>query len=265
MLFYYKTLTQIMETFNLNIKDIDPSMKDKLVVDSCARSVYSNTTSANENNFSGDESVNSEVKQRNKNKNQKPRHLQNTGPKIHIKKPELNKAESKRNENFKNTTPKNSNVSKNIQNKTHQANASSDSNQLKFKMAKFLNSSANSSINSNDANHLVTENLRNLKTQAEIEHYTKQLYQSILTNTQQQYNLQANNSQNFNEVLNQNHANFNPLFQQFQNQTPSSLLNLKPQINQQLPPLLSLKPQINHQKPRPAAKQPPMKDFPKKK
>lgn len=90
------------------------------------------------------------------------------------------------------------------------------------------------------------ENLKNLQTQAEIENYTKQLYQNILTNTQQQRIAQnLRNSQDLNMFFNQNYANFSPLtFPQTQFQ------NLHP------PPLLSLRPQISEQNPHPAKSSP---------
>jgi len=207
-----------METFNLNVKDVDPSMKNKLIVDSCTKS-----TSKNANNVLDDECVNSEVKNKNKNKNSKPKHLQNTGPKKLTKKIEKNKEGTQK----KNETLKNSNASKNVKKNTKKATAT-NSDELKLNWTKFFASSNNSTL-FNDP-----EKLRNLKTQAEMEQYTKQLYQNILTNTQQQHNLQSNNFQDHNMFFNQNQPNLNPFLElRFPNQQPPPLLSLRPQINQQ--------------------------------
>lgn len=224
-----------METCHLNIKDVDSSMKVKLNMDSSAKSTCSNTTHENETNLSDNESV--DITHQTRIKGRKPKHLQNTGPKVFSQKSEFNK-EAKKTNDYSRNTAKNNNASKNVQNKTHQANASDE---LKFKMSKFLNSSVdkfNEKPSSSNNPHFSMENLRNLQTQAEIENYTKQLYQNILTNTQQQqltHNLHT--SQDLNMFFNQNYANFRPSFQQtrFQNLYPPPLLSLRPQISEQNP------------------------------
>lgn len=286
-------LTKIIETFSLNVKDVDSSMRVKLInhksTDSCAGFTYSNTSITDESTVSDDESINSEVKQTNRRKNCK--HLQNARPKTYVKNtafeksenvnnskntasnnsnksknaqnksqytrtyvknPKLKKSEGKKNPNPKNTASKDSNAEKNTQNETYQATALSDTDQLKFKMSKFLNSTNKPPIFSNDVNHSFIESLRvlNLKTQAEID--ANKLYQNILTNTRQLLNSQCDTSQDRFMLFNQNHANFNSPFQQvptLQNQQPPPLLSLSPQINQHNP-----RPAVNHSSKKPSKK-----------
>lgn len=213
-----------MEICKLDIKNIDSSMKAKLSTDLSVKS----TCSSNDTNLSdNEESVNTTQKTRTKVR--KSKHLQNTGPKVYSQKSGLNKAAKINNH------PKNNNEPTNIKSKTNQTNGN---DQLKFKMSKFLNSSMDNPIqkpSSSNKSHFSMENLRDLKTQAEIENYTKQLYQNILTNTQQQSPQNLHNSQDLNRFFHQNYASFSPLFQQsqFQNSDPPPLLSLRPQISEQ--------------------------------
>lgn len=228
ILFYYKMLTKIIETCDLKIKEPDSSMKTKLTtLDASNTSACSNTTYQSETDSSDNEVVviNKNTSEKCKKKNQKPKHLQNTGPKLYTT-PNLNKKTNKKNDNTKKHAPKIAS------NKTQNKNTS-NVDQMKSKMSKFLNSPAVEPISSNNSNLLTTEALRNIQTQSEIENYTQQLYQNILTNTQQ-YNLHnIAASQNRNRFFNQNHTNLpTPIPPLFQNPQPPSLLSLRPQINQ---------------------------------
>lgn len=242
-----------METCKFKVKDVDPSMKVKLIVDSSAKSTCSSMTNHSEAESLDDESVvdkSENLKQ--KSKNRKPKHLQNNGPKIFTNKPEFNKGSKKKNDNPIKNVPSKNDVPKNIHNKSFNTKTSDNNEQMKFKMSKFLNSSpVEGSRFSNSSNLLTTENLRNIQTQAEIENYTQQLYQKILSNTQQQYNLHNVSSDGLNRYFNQNHASLNSFIPQSQLQ------------NSHMPPLLSLRPQINQQNPKPSKSQ--SKKLPSKK
>lgn len=229
MLYYFKMLTKIMEKCDLKMNDVDPSMKSKLLLPhSSARSLCSNTNGQSENDFSDNESVNNKkVVSTRRNKNRK-KHLQDTGNRVFTKKPEVGTSNKKTD-----YPPKN--ASKNIQNKTFQTNAY-DIEQMNFKMSKFLNTSqANRNAPPIISNPLSLGNLRNIQTQAEIEQYTQQLYQNILSNTQKQFNLHNVNTQENNRFINQNQINLNTPFQQspIQNPHPPPLLSLRPQISPQ--------------------------------
>lgn len=232
MLFYCKMLTKIMETCNLNIKDIDSSMKNQLIVDASTMCISSNTTNQNEID-SSDESVDQTTHKIQKRKNKNiAKQLKNTGPKIFTENtqkidPQSNKGSHKKNNNSPKKVPPKK-PSKNAQSKTDQSNTS-NMDQMKSKMSKFF-SQPDVSNCSNNSNPLLLENIRHIKSQAEINKYTQQLYQNILQQniSQQQYSLQNN------RVSDQNNLNLNTLFQ-----------------NPQPPPLLSLRPQVDLQNVRP--------------
>ena len=50
-------LTKIMETCNLQMKDVDSSLKTKLIIDSSVKSSFPNTTHQSETGSSDNESV----------------------------------------------------------------------------------------------------------------------------------------------------------------------------------------------------------------
>jgi len=221
-----------METCNLKIKDVDSSMKCKLIVDTSTRLSCSNTKNQKEINSSDSESVTQSENsiKMGKNKNQS-KHLQNTGPWVFAEKTQEGKLESnnkakKKNNSSEKTFSKNKNASKNSHSKSHQTNTHSI-DELISKMSKFSSKSVYGPRNSNNSNDVITEDLRNIRTQAEINKYTQQLYQNIL---QQQCNLQNVNSQVHNMFLNQNRPSLNT---PFQNSPPPPLLSLRPQINVQ--------------------------------
>lgn len=221
-----------METCNLKIKDIDPSLKIKLKVDSIAGSTCSSTKYQNETDPSDSDSDETRNNKRNiKTKIYKSKHLQSTGPKVFSKNPEPNKTTNKTNDGPKKYVGKN-NASKNFQSKTHSNTSNVD--QLKSKMSKFLNASSDEHGFSNNTNLMGTESLRNLRTQTEIEQYTQQLYQNILTNPLHQFNMHNSNPQGFDRLFNQNHGNVNHTFPQqlLKNSQPPPLLSLRPNVNQ---------------------------------
>lgn len=205
MLFYYKMLTKIMETCNVKVKEVDSSMKDKLIVNLSAKST--NTThreiklSMENESFIGKNKVPKFTSN-----NHRPRHMQNSKPKVFTKRPELNKEANKMDQ--------------------------SDNDQLKLKLSKFFPNNYNTSSNeesrfSNNPEPCL-RNLRNVQTQSEIEHYTQQLYQHIVSDAQQQNN-PGRFSSNMSDRYNQNPFNINSSFQQLpsQNPHPPSLLNLR--------------------------------------
>lgn len=220
-----------METCNLKIKDIDPSLKIKLKVNSTSPNTkYQNETDQSETDDSDDSRNNIRL---NKTNNYKSKHLQTTGPKVFMKKPEQNKTTNKINNGPKKfVTILKNNDSKNVQSKTY--SNSSNVDELKSKMSKFLNTSSGGHEFSNNTNLMGTESLRNLRTQAEIEQYTKQLYQNILTNQLHQFNMHNSNPQGFDRLFNQNHTNVNNTFSQlsFKNSQPPPLLSLRPNVSQ---------------------------------
>lgn len=236
ILFYFKMLTMIVETCNLEIKDVDPSMKSKLInilptKSTCFSTCQSESNLLTNNN---DNSKNINIKQK-----QKTKHLHSPGPK-NVKTPNTN-----------NPKKKNGSKKKNVQTKTQMTNAN-DINQLKSKMVlELINSSpAEENRCSNNSNPFTTESLRNEQTNKELHNYTQQLYLNILNNTQQQYNLHNITSHGLNRYFNQNYANLNSSSHQspFQNpQTP--LLSLRPQISPEMP-----KPTKQHPKKMPTKK-----------
>lgn len=230
-----------METCKFKVKDVDSSMKDKLIVNSSVKYTCSNTNNLSETDSLDDESVidkNEHLKQ--KTKNRKPKHLQNTGPKIFTNNPELNKGSKKRNDYPKKNLPSKIDV---LRNKTNKK-ASDGNEQMKFKMSKFFHSSHVEGLKlPNNSNLLTAENLRSIQTQSEIENYTQQLYQKILSKSPQPCNLHNVSSDGLNRYFNQNHENFNSFIPQSRSQNPN------------LPPLLSLRPQINQQNLKPSKQQ----------
>jgi len=226
VLYYNEMLTKIIKMCSLKIKDVDSSMKDKLIVDTSTR-LSSNKKYQKEIDSSDNESVNQSdhSTKRNKNKNRN-KHLQNTGPRVFTPKtrgsiPESNDKANKKANSSQKTFPTNKNAPRNSQSKSHQTNTSSIG-ELISKMSKFSSESLHEPRSSNNSNDVVTEGLRSIQTQAEINKYTQQLYQNIL---QQQCNLH------------------NP----FQNPLPPPSLSLRPQINVQ-----SVRPNLQKQKKTPS-------------
>ncbi|CAI6352357.1 unnamed protein product [Macrosiphum euphorbiae] len=136
MLYYFKMLTKIIETYNETVDKVKPK------------------------------------------KNRKAKHLQNTGPKIFTQTVKLNKAAKTINTNSKN----NKNAPEKAQNKKPQPKAN-DVNKMKVKMEKVLNSSNGEGVNiSNKSKNSPMDS--HLEIPPRIQHYTQQLYQNILANTQ---------------------------------------------------------------------------------
>lgn len=220
MLFYFKTLTKIMETFNLEMKDVDPSMKSKLIVDSSARSTCSNTAYQSDSNSSDNDS---EVDQsENKtNKSSKPARFQNNGAKSFNQKPRLTKKKR-----LRTSSTKKDNFQTNFQSQSHQSNPY-DIDQMKSRMSKFMKSAEKTEL----SNHapLKIKNLGELRTHEEIGRYTQMLYQHI-SNDKPQHNISP---VDLNTFPNQSGENSNHFFQppQLQYANPPSLLNIRPQIN----------------------------------
>ncbi|XP_025197328.1 uncharacterized protein LOC112596064 [Melanaphis sacchari] len=232
MLYFLKMLTKIMETCNLQIKDVDSSLKAKLIIDSSAKSSLSNYTSYQSGTGSSDDESDVEkVFVKHNTRSRKLKHLQNSR-KVFPKMPEANKGPNR-------TYDKSS---RNHQNKTLQ-NTTAAINEMNFKMTKFLNiSSAEEPTYFNNSNTLTFENLRNVQTQSQINQYTHQLYQHILTNNnthQHQINIPDSSTGYYgrHNIGNPAFPNFNSMSQysQFQNQQTPSLLDIRPQINQQTP------------------------------
>lgn len=224
-------LTRIMETCKLNIKDIDSSMKKMLIVNTSAMSTCSNTVQTNQNEIeSSDENVDQSIHKATRRKNKNiAKHLKNTGPRIFTENTHKINLESKQGSQKTNNHPPkkvpNKNPLKNAQSKIDQTNTSSI-DQMKSKMSKFLSQSNLPSNSSDSSNPFTIENLRHIQSQAEINKYTRQLYQNILQQniSQEPFNFQ-------NSILNQ----YNPfLDNSFQNpQPPPPLLSLRPQVDLQ--------------------------------
>uniref|UniRef100_A0A2S2NZA7 Uncharacterized protein n=2 Tax=Schizaphis graminum TaxID=13262 RepID=A0A2S2NZA7_SCHGA len=260
MLYYYKMLAKIMETCNLKMKEVNSSMKNKLIVDSYDKSKCSNTSVQSETESSDSEKIDKNIKKKKRNK---VKHLQTKGPKIFTQNDEskITNDNSKNSKNHKNTSekaqnnkpepqntkplpqnkkplpqnkkPQPQNTKPQPQNKKPQSKAY-DVNQMKVKMEKVLNSSneKGDGLNSKSKN-LIVENLeRSLEKNSEIHRYTQQLYQNILASTHSRFNSPSVSSGDLNSYFNQNHANFSS---PFQNLPHTPLLSLRPQINPQSP------------------------------
>lgn len=214
MLFYFKTLTKIMETFNLEMKDVDPSMKSKLIVQSSARSTCSNTAYKSELNLSDN---NSEVDQSENimNKSSNPKRSQNNGPK-----------KFNRRRNMRTPNAKTKNFPTDFQGKSHQSN-SYDTDKMKSRMSKFFNSTEMDEF-SNHAS-LKIKNLGELRTQEEIKRYSQMLYQHV-SNDKPKHNVSSLGGNTFSNQKGENSNNF---FQPFPLQNPylPSLLDIRPQID----------------------------------
>lgn len=217
-----------METCNLQMKDVDSFLKSKLIIDSSARSSFDNKTNQNEMGSSDNESVVKNISVKQKNKTLKPKHLQGTGPKVFTQKSDSNKGP-----NTKNDNPYPNFNSRYSKNKNH----ANTIDQMQCKMSKFLNfSSPEGPRFSNNSNILAPENLRNVQTQSQVEQYTQQLYQDILTNnTYQHQNTVPDTPNYYNSRSNHIYptSSITPQYYPFQNQQPPSLLDIRPQINQQ--------------------------------
>lgn len=232
MLYYYKMLTKIVETCNLKMKDVDSSMKSKVMVNSSVKPVKSDksTTVKSEAESSDNESVDKNKPK----KTRKAKHLQKTGPKVFTNKVELNKEAKATNANSKSKQ----NASEKPQNKKPQPKVN-DVNKIKVKMEKVLKSSKGEGAKlSNEPKDLTMDSER----RQGILRYTQQLYQNILANTQSHLNSPHVSSTDLNSYFNQNHANF------------SSPMQLNPFQNSHTPPLLSLRPQPSPQNPKPKPK-----------
>jgi len=208
MLYYFKMLTKIIEKCNLKLKEVDSSMKSKIMIDSSV------------------ESVNESVGTNKPKKNHKAKHLQHTGPKVFTPTIKLNK-EAKSIDADSNC---NKNASKKPQNKKPQPKVN-DVNKMKAKMEKVLNSSNGGGVGlSNKSKDLPMDS--NLEKRQEIQRYTQQLYQNILANTHTRFNSPNVSSTDLNNYFNQNHANFSPPIQSnpFQNLHTPPLLSLRPEV-----------------------------------
>ncbi|XP_022176758.1 uncharacterized protein LOC111038033 isoform X2 [Myzus persicae] len=235
MLYFFKMLTKIMETCNLQMKDVDSSLKAKLIINSSSKSSFSNTTDQSETGSSDNESV-EQVLVKRRTKNRKPRNLQNTTPRVFTQTFEVNKGPNRKN----NRSPSN------ISSRNHQSQNTANSaaiDQMQLKMLKFLNVSSAEGprfFDNNYSNILSTENLRNVQTQSQVEQYTHQLYQHISANNnthQDQRNVPETSAGYYGGHNNPPFSNFSsmPQYSGFQNPQPPSLLNLRPQINLQDP------------------------------
>jgi hypothetical protein len=263
MLYYFKMLTKIIETCNLELKEVDSSMKSKLLIDYSVKSVKSTPV------LSETESLDNETVEKNKPKKKlKAKHLQKTGPKVFTHNVKLNPgkkatdANSKTNKNTpekaqnKKPQPKansktNKNTPEKAQNKKPQPKAN-DVNKMKVKMEKVLNSSNGEGVGlSNKTMDLLMNS--NLEMRQELQHYTQQLYQNILARTQARFNLPNVSSTDLNNFFNQNHANF------------SSSIQSNPFQNPLTPPLLSLRPETSPTNPKPKPKSKVDKSHSKKK
>lgn len=225
-------LTKIMETCNLQMKDVDSSLKSKLIIDSSDKSSFPSTIYQSETGSSDNESV-EQVSVKRRTRNRKPRNLQNTGPRVFTQTFEANKGP-----NRKNDIPHSIFSSRNHKNKNSANSAAID--EMQIKMLKFLNVSSVEGPRFSDSNYsniLSSENLRNVQTQSQVEQYTHQLYQHMLTNNnthQDQRNVPDTSREYHDRQMNPPFPNFRSMSQysQFQNQQLPSLLNFRPQINQ---------------------------------
>ncbi|XP_001944436.2 uncharacterized protein LOC100160066 [Acyrthosiphon pisum] len=235
MLYFFKMLTKIMETCNLQMKDVDSSLKTKLIIDSSVKSSFPNTTHQSETGSSDNESV-EQISVKRRTRSRKPRNWQNTGPRVFTQKPEVNKGPNRKNDRSQS----------NFSSRNHQSNNSANSaaiDQMQYKMLKFLNVSSAEGprfSDNNFSNILSTENLRNVQTQSQVEQYTHQLYQHISANNnthQDPRNVPDTSTGYYGRRINPPFPNLSSVSQYsgFQNQQPPSLLNIRPQINQQDP------------------------------
>jgi len=198
-------LTKIMETCNLQMKDVDSSMKSKLMIDSSAGSSFPSTTYLSETGSSDNDSVIEKVPVRHRTRSHKPKHLQNTGPKVYTQTSEFIKGPNRKNDNSHTNFS-----SRNYQTKNHANTTAID--QMQFKMSKFLNvSSTERPRFSGNSNILTSENLRNVQTQSQVEQYTHQLYQHISANnnTHQYQSTEPNISGGYGRHVNNRFPNYN--------------------------------------------------------
>lgn len=222
-----------METCNLQMKDVDPSLKAKLIIYSSEKSSFPNTTHQSETGSSDNESV-EQVSVKRRTRSRKPRSWKNTGPRVFTQMPEAHKGPNSKNDKFQSNFS-----SRNHQNKNPANSAAID--QMQIKMLKFLNVSSAEGprfSDNNFSNILSTENLRNVQTQSQVEQYTHQLYQHISANNnthQKPSNVPDTSTGFYGGHINPPFPNLSSISQysQFQNQRPPSLLNIRPQINQQ--------------------------------
>lgn len=228
-------LTKIMETCNLQMKDVDSSLKAKLIIDSSVKSSFPNTTHQIETGSSDNESV-EQVSVKSRTRSRKPRNRQNTGPRVFTQRPEANKGPNR----------KNGGSQSNFSSRNHQSKNPANSatiDQMQYKMLKFLNVSSAEGprfSDNNFSNFLSTENLRNVQTQSQVEQYTHQLYQHISANNnahQDPRNVPDTSTGYYGGHINFPFQNLSSSSQYsgFQNQQPPSLLDIRPQINQQDP------------------------------
>lgn len=207
MLYYFKMLTKIIETCNLKLKEVDSSMKSKIMINSSVGS------------------VNESVGGNKPKKSHKAKHLQHTGPKVVSSTIKLNEGAKSMDADSNH----NKNASKKDQNKKPQPKAN-DVKKMKAKMEKVLSSSNGGGVGlPNKSKNLPKDS--NLEMRQGIQQYTQQLYQNILANTHAHFNSPNVSSSDLNNYFNQNHANF------------SSSIQSNPFQNPYTPPLLSLRPE----------------------
>lgn len=192
------------------MNDVDPSMKNKLIINLSCKATNTN------------QSHQSDTKSFKKKPNQKPR---NSTVKSSIttdsitlnKKPEWNKRSNRKHA----TNSTNLNTTTNV----------NDLNEMKFKMSKCLytaDTNLGMSNNINPIPPLLPNNIRDIQTQEEIDRYTNQLYENILSRRQQQnYFPSSHYLNNVHSFLNQTNSNPGVTVQK-----PPSLMCLRPQINQ---------------------------------
>lgn len=241
MLYYFRMLTKIIETCNLKLKEVDASMKSKLLIDYSVESVKSTSV------LSKTESLDNETVDKNKPKKKlKSKHLQKTGPKVFTHNVKLNHGIKSTNANPKT----NKHTSEKAKNKKPQPKAN-DVNKMKVEMAKVLNPSNEGVKLSNESKDLPVNS--NLEIRQGIQRYTQQLYQNILAKTQTRFNSPYVSSTDLNNFFNQNHANF------------SSPMQSNPFQNPLTPPLLSLRPETSPKNPKPKPKSKVVQSHSKKK
>jgi len=230
MLYFFKMLTKIMETCKLQMKDVDSSLKAKLIIDSSPKSSFPNTTHQSEAGSSDNESV-EQVSVKRRTRSRKPKNWQNSGPRVFTQTPETNKGPNRKNDRSQSNFSSRNHQSKNLAN-------SAAIDQMQFKMLKFLNVSSAEGprfSDNNFSNILSTENLRNVQTQSQVEQYTHQLYQHISANNTHRdpRNVPDTSTGFYGAHINPPFPNLssNSQYSQFQNQQPPSLLNIRPQIS----------------------------------
>lgn len=193
VLYYNEMLTKIIKMCNVEMKNVDSSMKDKLVVDSFTRLTRSNNKYKKEIDSSDTKSVNQNKHSTIRHKN-KSKHLQSTGSrgftaKTQTGKPELLNKGNKNNKSADKTGSINKNALRNSHSPSHQTNTSSI-DELLSKMSKFSPAPVHETISLTNYDNLTTKNHRTIQSQeAAINKYTQQLGQNIIELQRNSHNL----------------------------------------------------------------------------